>query len=305
MDLWQLNIFCKVVEMEGFSKAGTVVHLSQPTISSHIKDLESHFECQLIDRLGKKVAPTKAGELLYNYARRILTLRDETETAMTEFQGKIKGRLVIGGSTIPGEYILPKLIGAFTKDHPGVTVSLIIGDTDQIILDILSGVLELGIVGAKSLDKNIVQTKLIDDEMRLVVPRNHKLAKKTQISLKEMLQEPFIIREPGSGTLKSIQASLVNIEVSTEDLNIVSEMGSTTAVIQGIKSNVGISILSTIAISEELRAGSLSALAVSGLNLKRSFYLTRHKYRSASPLCNAFIAFLNEVLPPSEMVSNA
>lgn len=296
MDLWQLNIFCKVVEMEGFSKAGSVVHLSQPTISSHIKDLENHFECQLIDRLGKKVTPTKAGELLYNYARRILALRDETETAMTEFLGKIKGRLVIGGSTIPGEYILPQLIGAFTKDHPGVTVSLIIGDTDQIILDTLSGALELGIVGAKTLDKNIVQTKLLDDEMRLIVPSEHKLAQKTQISLKQALQEPFIIRERGSGTLKSIQASLVNTDISTEDFNIVSEMGSTTAVIQGIKSNVGISILSTIAVTEELQEGSLSAVAINGLNLKRSFYLTRHKYRSTSPLCNAFIAFLNKAL---------
>ena len=95
MDLWQLNIFCKVVELEGFSKAGKAVHLSQPTISSHIKDLEDHFECRLIDRLGKKAAPTKAGELLYNYARRLIALRDETENAMAEFHGKIKGRLVI------------------------------------------------------------------------------------------------------------------------------------------------------------------------------------------------------------------
>jgi DNA-binding transcriptional LysR family regulator len=102
MDLWQLNIFCRVIELKSFSRAGNAVHLSQPTISSHIKDLEDHFDCRLIDRLSKEAIPTKAGELLYSYAKRMLALRDETETALAEYNGKIRGRLVIGGSTIPG-----------------------------------------------------------------------------------------------------------------------------------------------------------------------------------------------------------
>ena len=294
MDLWQLNIFCKVVELKGFSKAAKAVHLSQPTISSHIKDLENHFECQLIDRLDKKAVPTKAGELLYNYACKLISLRDETETAMAEFQGKIKGRLFIGGSTIPGGYILPRLIGAFTKDYPEVTISLSIGDTDQIIQDILSGVLELGIVGAKTSDKKILQEKLIEDEMRLIVSADHKWSRKKSMNLTMMFQEPFIIRERGSGTLKSIQLSLLDKGYSSEDLNIIAEMGSTEAVIQGIKSKVGISILSTIAVAEELQAGTLKALTIKELNLKRSFYITRHRHRSASPLSKAFMEFLKK-----------
>ncbi len=294
MDLWQLNIFCKVVELEGFSKAAKTVHLSQPTISSHIKELENHFECQLIDRLDKKAVPTKAGELLYNYACKLISLRDEAETAMAEFQGKIKGRLFIGGSTIPGGYILPRLIGAFTKDYQGVTISLSIGDTDQIIQDILSGVLELGIVGAKTSDKKILQEKLIEDEMRLIVSADHKLSRKKSVNLTMMFQEPFIIRERGSGTLKSIQLCLLDKGYSSEDLNIIAEMGSTEAVIQGIKSKVGISILSTIAVAEELQAGTLKALTIKELNLKRSFYITRHRHRSASPLSKAFMEFLKK-----------
>ncbi len=294
MDLWQLNIFCKVVELKGFSKAAKAVHLSQPTISSHIKDLENHFECQLIDRLDKKAVPTKAGELLYNYACKLISLRDETETAMAEFQGKIKGRLFIGGSTIPGGYILPRLMGAFTKDYPEVTISLSIGDTDQIIQDILSGVLELGIVGAKTSDKKILQEKLIEDEMRLIVSADHKWSRKKSMNLTMVFQEPFIIRERGSGTLKSIQLSLLDKGYSSEDLNIIAEMGSTEAVIQGIKSKVGISILSTIAVAEELQAGTLKALTIKELNLKRSFYITRHRHRSASPLSKAFMEFLKK-----------
>jgi DNA-binding transcriptional LysR family regulator len=294
MDLWQLNIFCKVVELKGFSNAGNAVHLSQPTISSHIKDLENHFECQLIDRLGKKVVPTKAGELLYHYARKLIALRDETEAAMAEFHGKIKGRLVIGGSTIPGGYILPKCIGAFTTVYPEVTISLIIGDTDQIIQDVLSGSPEFGIVGAKTSNKNIYQEKLIEDEMRLIVTSDHKWANEKHIRPDLIFKEPFIVRERGSGTLKSIKLSLKEKGFSSENLNIIAELGSTEAVIQGIKSKVGISILSTIAVAEELKAGTLKALTINNLNLKRNFYLITHKQRSPSPLCNAFINFLKK-----------
>jgi DNA-binding transcriptional LysR family regulator len=294
MDLWQLNIFCKVVELKGFSKAGNAVHLSQPTVSSHIKDLENHFECQLIDRLGKKAVPTKAGELLYSYAHKLIALRDEAESAMAEFHGDIKGRLVIGGSTIPGEYILPKHIGAFTVDYPRVSISLKIGDTENIIQDVLSGFLELGIVGAETSDKSIYQEKLIEDEMKLIVTADHKWAGKKSISPDLLYKEPFILRESGSGTLKSIKLSFKEKVGSIDDLNVVAEMGSTEAVIQGIKSKVGVSILSTIAVAEELKTGTLKALTVSRLNLKRSFYLITHKHRSPSPLCKAFIAFLKK-----------
>jgi DNA-binding transcriptional LysR family regulator len=294
MDLWQLNIFCKVVELKGFSNAGHAIHLSQPTISSHIKDLENHFECQLIDRLGKKAVPTKAGELLYHYARKIIALRDETEAAMAEFHGKIKGRLVIGGSTIPGGYILPECIGAFTRVYPEVTISLIIGDTDQIIQDVLSGSPEFGVVGAKTSNKNIHQEKLIEDEMRLIVTSDHKWAQEKHIAPDLIFKEPFIVRERGSGTLKSIKLSLKEKGFSSENLNIIAELGSTEAVIQGIKSKVGISILSTIAVAEQLKAETLKALSIKKLNLKRSFYLITHKHRSPSPLCKAFINFLKK-----------
>jgi DNA-binding transcriptional LysR family regulator len=292
MDLWQLNIFCKVVELKGFSKAGEAVHLSQPTVSSHIKSLEDHFGCPLIDRLGKEAVATKAGELLYDYARRLLALRDETETALTEFQGKIRGHLIIGGSTIPGEFILPRVIGTFSKDYPEVTISLIIGDTEKIISDILLGEVEFGIVGAKTGDRRISQKKLIEDEMRLVIPSNHRWKNKHQINLKMLAGEPFILRERGSGTLKSIQLSLSKTGARTEDLKIIARMGSTKAVIQGIKGKAGVSILSTIAVKEELQQGTLKALDIEGLELKRSFYLSTYKQRTPSPLSKAFIKFL-------------
>ena len=272
------------------------MHLSQPTVSSHIKDLEDHFGCRLIDRLSKEAVATKAGELLYGYARKILAFSHKIEAAMAEFNGKIKGRLLIGGSTIPGAYLLPRMIGAFSGQYPEVTISLVVEDTEKVIDGVLSGNLEMGVVGAESGEKKIFQEKLIEDELRLIVPENHAWARKKAIPLDLLLTEPFIVRENGSGTLASIQLSLASQGYTIEDLKIAAELGSTEAVRQGIKNNVGVSILSTLAVSEDLKIGSLKSIAVKGLQLKRSFYLTRHKYRSLSPLSRIFIEFLKKEL---------
>lgn len=294
MDLWRLNILVKVIESGSFSKAADQVLLTQPTVSSHIHDLEVHYGCRLIDRMGKEVTPTRAGQLLYKYARKLIALQNETESVMADYHGKMRGHLLIGGSTIPGEYILPKVIGRYTADYPEVKVSLSIGDTRQVTEEILSGGLEFGIVGARMKNKKLAQEEIATDKLRLVVPAGHKWAGRTRVSLKNLLTEPVIVRERGSGTLQALLDSLVAAGYKSGSLNITAELGSTTAVIQGIKSKVGISVLSTLAVREELRAGRLKALPVTGLNLERSFYLTLNKHRTLSPLCEAFIKYLKQ-----------
>jgi DNA-binding transcriptional LysR family regulator len=294
MDVWHLNIFKEVVEHKSFSLAARAVALTQPTVSSHIKELENHFGCRLLDRLGREVLPTRAGELLYTHAKKILAQFSETESAMAGFLGNISGRLDIGGSTIPGTYILPRVIGRFLAHHENVNISLIVGDTAQIVENIIASKLEFGVVGARSESGRIVQTRLIEDDMRLIVPADHQWAHKNQVSLSMMLAEPFIIREAGSGTRKSLQQRLDEMGGDIGQLNIVAEMGSTAAVIQGIKYRVGISILSPVAVSDELAAGTLKALRVTGMQLKRYFYLTVRQDRTPSPLCAAFIDFLRQ-----------
>lgn len=297
MDLWQLQIFCKVIDLKSFSLAGRAVHISQPTVSSHIKDLEDHFNCRLIDRLAKEALPTKAGRLLYRYAKQMISLRDEIESAMAEFKGKVKGSLNMGGSTIPGAFVMPAIIGAFTARFPEVNVSLAIADTHQIIEAIVCGELELGVVGAVSTNTGIVQTHLVEDEMCLVVPADHRWSGKKRITTKQLFTEPFIIREHGSGTLKSIQTSFSEAGLNLNDLKVVARIGSTEAIRQGIKNRMGVSILSAIAVSDDVAAGKLKTLTIDGLNLKRAFFLTHHRHRSLSPLCQAFIAFINNKIP--------
>jgi DNA-binding transcriptional LysR family regulator len=297
MDLWQLKIFCKVVELKSFSKAGEAVHLSQPTVSSHIKELEGHFGTRLVDRLSRRVLPTKAGELLYDYAQQLVALRDRTEAVMAEFSGKMKGRLSIGGSTIPGGYLLPRIIGLFSKRYPEVRISLKVGDTSEILSMVATGRIEAGVVGAKSSDKLLQQVPMAVDEMCLVVPSDHIWAQRKTIKFKELLGEPFIVRELGSGTLRSIEQQLQKKGYTVSDLNIVAEMGSTEAVRQAIKNKVGLSILSAIAVADDIQTGLLKAISIEGLNLKRSFYLTTHKQRTPSPLSTTFIKFLKIEMP--------
>lgn len=296
MDLWQLQIFCKVVEHRSFSKAGKSVYLSQPTVSSHIKDLEGHIGCRLIDRLPKKAIPTKAGDLLYGYACRLIALRDEAEAALAAFQGTITGKFDIGGSTIPGVYILPKIIGAFSKKYPDVRVCLEMGDTEKIISETLSGKLELGVVGAKSNDERILQDPLVQDEfqdeLQLVVPADHPWARKKRVTLTMLRAEPFIMRESGSGTLKSIQLHIAKKGYRTDAFNIVARMGSTEAIRQAIRSNIGVSILSRLAVQDDLEAGRLKTIEIEGVSLKRQFYLTRARHRTLSPAGRAFTDFL-------------
>lgn len=296
MDLWQLKVFVNVVKQKSFSKAGETIHLSQPTVSSHIKELEDHFGCRLIDRLGREAVPTKAGEILFSYAKKLLVLKDETEAAISSFLGRIRGHLTIGGSTIPAGYILPKYIGPFARQYPDVTITLLAGDTAEIVRTIARGETEAGIVGARVSNPQVVQEKFIEDEMKLIVPGGHKWAKMKSIPCEMLFEEPFLARESGSGTWASITQSMVDAGFYADKLKIVARMGNTASVIQGIINQAGISILSTIAVEDALESGKLKALSVEGLNLKRNFYLTTNRKRTLSPISETFVAFLKASL---------
>jgi len=296
MDLWQLHIFVSVVEKKSFSKASEMINLSQPTVSTHIKELEEHFQCRLLDRLGKITEPTRAGLILYDYAKQMLALKEQTQSAMLDFLGRTKGKLIMGGSTVPAGYIFPKLMGAFKQIYPEVAISLSAGDTSQIIQAVKQGTLELGVVGAKTEDPAIEQEKLVEDEMKLIVPAGHEWAKLAAVSCDKLVTQPFIARESGSGTWKSILSSMDKAGFDSTALVPNVTMGNSISVIQGVLSGVGISILSTIAVAEELRTGRLSALSVEGLDLTRHFYLTLSKKRSRSPICQKFIEFIKKTV---------
>ncbi|MFV9645029.1 MAG: selenium metabolism-associated LysR family transcriptional regulator [Desulfobacterales bacterium] len=295
-DLRQLEIFCRVVELKSFSKAAEVVFLAQASVSERIASLESMVGVKLLDRLGRQVVPTRAGKLLYKHANKLLDMKRTTCLEMENFFGIKKGDIHIGASTIPGEYILPKSIGLFNEKYPSISVILTIADTDEIERRILYGDFELGVVGSKSSHKNLTYHALWNDELVLAVHRNHRWGKKKEIDIKELSKEPFILREVGSGTLKIIEDYLgPSASKIIDSLQVVARFGSSTAVKEGIKAGLGVSILSSRAIETEIETGSLKALQIKGLYLLRKFYLIMDKRRTVSPICRAMVDFLGAI----------
>ena len=183
---------------------------------------------------------------------------------------------------------MPAVIGRFIKDYPDVCVSLKTGDSHQITGQVLEGELELGVVGAKSADRRLVQKKLVDDELRVIVPGKHPWAGRRRIDVQELAREPFIIRERGSGTLTAIEEKLSEAGLNSRGMNIVAELGSTEAVIQGVKHHIGISIVSLLAVKEAEQAGLVKSLTINGMILTRQFYIIRRKGRTESPAGEAF-----------------
>jgi len=292
-DLRQLEIFLKVVEMGSFSKAGEAVHLAQASVSERIATLEDMVGAKLLDRMGRTVAPTKAGELLYRHAQRLLEVKKTACLEIQDLLGVKQGEISIGASTIPGEYILPKMVGLFSKEYPRITVALTVADSEEIEGRVLDGEFELGVIGRKSTNRNLVSHELWEDELVLALPSTHRWAGKKEVPLQEVLQEPFISREIGSGTLKSIEPFLQKAGLKgIVSLKVVAQLGSSTAVKEGIKSGLGISILSTVALDTELKAGVLKALRLRGIPMFRHFYLIMDKRRTASPIARALMNFL-------------
>lgn len=289
----ELEIFCRVVELEGFSKAATAVYLSQASVSERIASLENKIGTRLLDRLGRKVIPTAAGELLYKHATLILEMKDTARLEMERFLGLKQGDVTMGGSTIPGEYILPELIGRFNQKHPNIALKLTVADSSEIERRVLAGKLELGVIGSKSLHTSLICQQLWKDELVLAVPARHAWARRKTVSLPELRTVHFLLREEGSGTLKILAAFLRDVGLKgVNELKVSARFGSSTAVKEGIKSGLGVSILSARAIDMELKAGVLKKLKIKGLSMSRNFFLIRNKLRIASPACKAMIDFL-------------
>ncbi len=283
MDLHRLAVFAKVYELRSLSRSAEAIYLSQPTVSGHLKKLEEELGVRLFDRLGRGVAPTKAAETLYGYAGRLLALRDEAVQAVAEVDGKVRGNLKIGASTIPGHYLLPGYLAQINSLHPELNISLLLGDTSSIGAMVERGEVEFGVIGARLQNGNLNQRVCCRDQLVLAVSPSHSLAGRGRISADELKGLSFLLRESGSGTRMALAKSLGALGVRLTDLNVVAEMGSTEAIRQGILAGLGGSVLSRLAVEDDFAAGRLAEIEVEGLNLERDFYLVTRLGRSITP----------------------
>lgn len=299
LDLRQVEVFYYVAKFRSFSKAAEALLLTQPTISGHIKSLEESLALVLFDRLGREVTLTQAGEVLYTYAKRLLSIKTAALQALQELQGGVIGELLIGGSSIPGQYVLPPILGRFKRQYPDITVVLSITDTMDIMERIVRGDLELGMVGACVPHAQVLYETFVEDELVLAVASDHPWAGQGTVPLQDLMTQPFIQRERGSGSRLVTEQILKHHGLAPDMLSTVAEMGSTEAIKQGIKAGIGVSILSRIALTDELRAGSVCTVAIDGVALQRHFYLIRHRGRTLSPLCQTFARFVQQLDPTS------
>lgn len=286
MDNHQLKTFCRIVELRSFSRAARDLGLSQPAASAQVRALEGEFGIKLLDRLGRDVKPSRAGELLYEYARGILRLSAEAESSLKAFARGKQGKLSLGGSRTPSDYVLPEKIAAFLKKFPSVSIGLQILNSYQIAERVLEGTIELGIVGAQVPLRGLHYEPFLDDELVVVLPPDHPWRLKSAISVQEFASLPLIAREAGSGTRSTLEQVLQKNGLAPP--NVVVEIASHEGIKKLVQMGVGAAVLSRIAVAHELGESRLASVRIRALPLKRSFYMVTLKGRNLSPVALSF-----------------
>jgi len=292
MDLRHLETFVKIAELKSFTKAAEELFLTQPTVSKQIVDLERYFGVKLIDRTKRTVALTRAGEILLRYAKDFLGLKKETIDAIAAFKGLQKGDITVGASNIPGVYILPGLLNIFKQQHNGIRFRLIIADTKAILQKMEEGEIDVGFVGAKYETKKIEYKKFLDDIIVMIAP----LSFPDTIHIKQLKDYPLIIREQGSGTRNHFESSLKRLKINVfPELQVIAELTDTEAIKEAVKSGMGVSYVSKMAIVHELANNNLKCLNIEGLpNIVRSFYIVTKKGKTISPPIKALLDIVDK-----------
>jgi LysR family transcriptional regulator, low CO2-responsive transcriptional regulator len=287
--LRQLRTFKTVADMSSFSAAAQRLRLSQPSISYQVKELEETLGLPLLDRLGKRVRLTEAGNVLYAYARRMLDVLDEATIAIEEMRGIKRGTLRVGASTTVGIYLLPAALGAFKKQHPGLVISLEIGTRARVQEQVLHSELDLAVVGPALKDPELAVIPFLSDELVVVAPSGHPLAGKRGLTLKQLAHEPFVMREQASGSRWSLEKAA---RKAGAKLVVAMELGSNGAIKHAVESGLGLAVISRYACALEFSTKRLVELDVRGFPIRRDWHIVHLRRRKLPASVTAFIEFL-------------
>jgi len=292
MELRELRSFCAVIETGSFTKAAKVVHLTQPTVTLQIQALEDDLGVCLFNRSARERILTEKGKAFYGYAKKIIALCDEAVQAISDVGNIAKGTLRVGASTTVGEYILPSELASFKGIYPCVEIFLKIGDSLEIIEDVIKGALEIGIVGTKIKRNELTFKDFIHDDLVLIVSSDHPWASKGKISLDQLKEEPFLIRIESSGTRITLEGELEKVGLKKEDLNVIMSLGNTEAIKRGVISGIGVSIVPKIAIENELKLNLVKEIKIEGIALSMNFYIVYNPERFRSNIPEVFLEHL-------------
>jgi len=295
MNLRQLRTLVRVVEHKSFTLAAENLCLTQPAVSFQIRSLEEEYGVELLDRSGREIIPTASGQILLDYARKILDLHDEAKLEIDRLNNLVQGTLVIGASTGPGEHILPQLLGRFKAQYPHIKVVLRISRTEEIIHQVLGREMEIGIVGATAKDEALLSETFIKDELIVIASPEHRWAAGKPVTMADLLQEPFILQQQGAGIRTMLAAGFAEQGLSLSDLNTYMELGLQESVKSAVAENFGVGIISRFAVRQKLAHGTLVEVKVQDLPVFREeFYLVRNRRRNLSRLTETFLSFAKE-----------
>ncbi|WP_045573060.1 selenium metabolism-associated LysR family transcriptional regulator [Desulfosporosinus sp. I2] len=296
MDSNQLKIFCMVTRQQSFSKAAKLLHMSQPAVSTHIKNLEEYYQGQLLTRTPQGVMLTKAGEVFYNYALKILDLQDEMEQQIETVFKHENNQVVIGASTTIGNVSLPCSIYLFKEQYPEVELCLNIANAEEVLSMVMSDVVDLGVVEGDSESSTLKAIHVTSDELVLIVPPQHP-AEGDVISLQDFLKQPLIMREDGSGTRKILESALARHGYSVNQLNVITEMKNIYAIKSAVEAGLGGSVMPLLAVRKEAYTGTLKVLRIIDMDMPLIFNIV---YPNSRPLTTKAKLFINFLTNPEE-----
>ncbi|WP_029459067.1 selenium metabolism-associated LysR family transcriptional regulator [Solidesulfovibrio alcoholivorans] len=290
MDIRRLQAFAKVYDLRSFSKAGEEMLLSQPTISAHVMALEEELDTQLFDRLGRTILPTQAGNVLYRYCSAIFSQLDHARADILALSKRVAGELIIGGSTIPAQYIIPRLIARFLGNYPEVRIEVRGGDTSEIIAMVAAGTAHVGIVGAPASQAELVSKPILQDELVLIAPAALAVARAKTGDLKaRLLGVPWVMREPGSGTQLALEQALTQAGIDMHELRVVLQVHSSVAILECVEAGLGVAAISRMAAANYLERGGIALLPSEGLAMRRDFFVIQHGRRYMFPAQRLFL----------------
>lgn len=291
MDVRRLQAFSKVYELRSFSRAGEELMLSQPTISAHVLALEDELGAQLFDRLGRSVLPTQAGDVLFRYAQAVFAELDHARGDILALSRRVAGELVIGGSTIPAHYILPRLLARFLAAYPEVHLVLQGGDTQEITTMVQEGSIHIGVVGAATHHQDLVFRPIQDDALVLVAPPGLDTPDLTGEGWQERLAAlPWVLREQGSGTREALRLALERVGQDLRVLDPVLTVHTSLAVLECVEAGLGVAVVSQLAATPYLARRAIRQLRAPHLVMRRQFFTVHHAKRYQFPALKAFLA---------------
>jgi len=290
----RLKAFCLVVEMKSFSKAGEAIFVTQSAMSHLIKHLEDEMGVKLINRSGKKVMPTPAGWLFYSQSKKILEAYKELGNDINKLIKEIKGPLNLGASTTVARYLLPQVLYDFSKRYPEVQINLVVSNTEAIINELQQGNIDLGIVEGNIKNKGIALEEIADDEIFLIASDVNPLAKKKNIHAVDILSQPFIMPQSGSGLREFIEDFFQATRIEPKDIKISMTLGDSELIVQMVQSGLGISFVSKWTVFRPIKEGTIKVLRLPGKSLYRKFYIASADKEPSTMVVKTFHKFIKE-----------